>query len=57
VKFDEKTIKWIIREKEKGTPTKPIAEIENITPRRINQIYRQMARKWGMRKLKNNGGI
>ena len=41
VKLDEKTIKWIIREKEKGTPTKEIAEIEGITPRRVNQIYRQ----------------
>ena len=38
---DEKTIKWIIREKEKGTPTKEIAEIEGITPRRVNQIYKQ----------------
>jgi len=41
VKLDEKGIKWIIREKEKGTPTKEIAEIENITPRRVNQIYKQ----------------
>ncbi|AIY89303.1 IS481 family transposase [Geoglobus acetivorans] len=41
VKLDEKAIKWIIREKEKGTPTKEIAEIENITPRRVNQIYKQ----------------
>ena len=41
MKLDEKAIKWIIREKEKGTPTKEIAEIEGITPRRVNQIYRQ----------------
>ena len=41
MKLDEKTIKWIIREKEKGTPTRIIAEIEGITPRRVNQIYRQ----------------
>jgi len=41
VKLDEKAIKWIIREKEKGTPTRTIAEIENITPRRVNQIYKQ----------------
>jgi len=36
VTLDEKAIKWIIREKEKGTRTKLIAEIENITPRRVN---------------------
>jgi len=41
VKLDEKAIKWIRREKEKGTSTKLIAEIENVTPRRVNQIYKQ----------------
>ncbi|AGK60127.1 hypothetical protein Asulf_00091 [Archaeoglobus sulfaticallidus PM70-1] len=41
VKLDEKAIKWIIREKEKGTSTRTIAEIENITPRRVNQIYKR----------------
>jgi len=28
--LDEKAIKWIIREKEKGTPTNKMAEIEGI---------------------------
>ncbi len=41
MKLDEKAIKWIIREKEKGTPAKEIAEIEGVTPRRVNQIYKQ----------------
>jgi putative transposase len=41
VKLDEKAIKWIIREKKKGTPTRIIAEIEGISTRRVNQIYRQ----------------
>ncbi len=41
VKLDEKAIKWIIREKEKGTPTRIIAEIEGISTRRVNQIYKQ----------------
>ena len=41
MKLDEKTIKWIIREKEKGTPTITIAEIEGITRQRVNQIYKQ----------------
>ena len=41
MKLDEKAIKWIIREKEKGTPTKEIAEIEGVTPGRVNHIYKQ----------------
>jgi len=55
VKLDEKTIKWIIREKEKGTPTKEIAEIEGITPRRVNQIYKQYKDTGEVPKPKNPG--
>ena len=46
MKLDEKAIGWIIREKEKGTPTKEIAEIENVTPRRVIDYkrYRETGR-------------
>ncbi|AGK61572.1 hypothetical protein Asulf_01854 [Archaeoglobus sulfaticallidus PM70-1] len=55
MKLDEKAIKWIIREKKKGTPTKLIAKIENITPQRINQIYKQYKETGGILKLKKPG--
>ena len=55
MKLDEKAIKWIIREKEKGTPTRTIAEIENITPRRVNQIYKQYRETGEIPKLRNSG--
>ena len=35
VKLNEEGIKWIIREKEKETPTKLIVKIEGITKQRI----------------------
>jgi len=46
VKLDEKAIGWIIREKKKGTPTKEITEIENVTPRRVIDYkrYRETGR-------------
>ena len=52
MKLDEKAIKWIIREKEKGTPTKEIAEIEGISERRVNQIYKQYKETGEIPKLK-----
>ena len=55
VKLDEKAIKWIIREREKGTPTRTIAEIEEITPRRANQIYRQYKETGEIPKLRKPG--
>ena len=55
MKLDEKTIKWIIREKEKGTPTRIIAEIEGISTRRVNQIYRQYKDTGEIPKLRKPG--
>ena len=55
VVLDEKAIKWVIREKEKGTPTKEIAEIEGITPRRVNQIYKQYKETGEIPRLKKPG--
>jgi len=55
VKLDEKAIKWIIREKEKETPTKEIAEIERITRQRVNQIYRQYRETGEIPKLRKPG--
>ncbi|MBO8183517.1 MAG: hypothetical protein H0Z28_12135 [Archaeoglobus sp.] len=55
MKLDEKAIRWIIREKKKGTPTKLIAEIENITPRRVNQIYKQYKDTGRTPELRNPG--
>jgi putative transposase len=55
VKLDEKAIKWIIREKEKGTLAKEIAEIEGVTPRRVNQIYRQYRDTGEIPKLRKPG--
>jgi len=55
VKLDEKAIKWIIREKEKGTPTRTIAEIEGISTRRVNQIYKQYKETGKIPKLRKSG--
>ncbi len=55
MKLDEKTIKWIIREKEKGTPTRIIAEIEGISTRRVNQIYKQYVETGDTPKLREPG--
>jgi len=54
VKLDEKAIRWIIREKKKGTPTKVIAEIEGISTR-VNQIHREYRKTGKMSKLKKLG--
>jgi len=56
VKLDEKAIKWIIREKEKGTPTKLIAEIENVTPRRVSD-YKQYKDTGKIPRLKKPGRL
>ena len=56
VKLDEKAIKWIIREKEKGTPTKLIAEIENVTPRRVID-YKQYKDTGKIPRLKKPGRL
>ena len=53
--LDEKAIKWIIREKEKGTSTREIAEIEGISTRRVNQIYKQYRETGKMPKLRKPG--
>ena len=55
MKLDEKAIRWIIREKEKGTPSKIIVEIEKITPRRVNQIYKQYRETEEIPKLRKPG--
>jgi len=55
VKLDEKAIKWIIREKEKGTPTRIIAEIEGISARRVNQIYKQYKETGEIPRLREPG--
>ena len=55
VKLDEKAIKWIIREKKKGTPTRIIAEIEGISTRRVNQIYKQYVETGEIPRLKKPG--
>ena len=53
-KSDEKAIKWTIREKEKGTSTKLIAEIENVTPRRVTD-YKQYKDTGKIPRLKKPG--
>ena len=55
MKLDERAIRWIIREKEKGTPTKIIAEIEGITRQRVNQIYKQYRETGEIPKLRKPG--
>ena len=55
MKLDEKVIKWIIREKEKRTATRTIAEIEGISTRRVNQIYRQYKETGEIPKLRKPG--
>ena len=55
MKLDEKAIRWIIREKERGTPIKQIAEIEGITRQRVNQIYKQYKETGEIPKIKKPG--
>jgi len=54
VKSDEKAIKWIIREKEKETTTREIAEIEGISERRVID-YKQYRETGEIPRLKKPG--
>jgi len=54
-KLKERKIRWIIREKEKGSSSKAIAEVQHITVQRVYQIYRQYRATGKVPELKNAG--
>lgn len=55
-KLNERKIKWIIREKKKSElTTKKIAITQNITPRRVKQLWAEYRRTGEIPKLKNPG--
>ena len=41
MKLNGKKIRWIIAQKLKGEPTSTIAEIQGISARRVQQIYKE----------------
>jgi hypothetical protein len=41
VKLNGKNIRWIIAQKSKGESTSTIAKIQGISPRRVQQIYKE----------------
>ena len=54
-KLNQRKINWIIRQKSKGTANKEIASIQNISERRIRQLYSTYKRTNKMPSLKKPG--
>ena len=54
-KLNERKIRWIIREIEKGRRIKEVAEIQGITRVRVWQLYREYMSKGEIPELKKPG--
>jgi len=54
-KLNERKIRWIIREIEKGRRIKEVAEIQGITRVRVWQLYREYMSRGEIPELKRKG--
>jgi len=54
-KLNERKIRWIIREIEKGRRIKEVAEIQGITRVRVWQLYREYMSRGEIPELKKSG--
>jgi len=56
VKLNGKRIRWIIAQKLKGESTSTIAEIQGISTRRVQQIYKEYVETGKLPQVGNNPG-